>query len=113
MAGEKPYQTATGTDWVSAVEALLEQALTESPLREGVNWMTQFDCPRCKHVMTVTVPWGVRPLVEEPGISVPVICNCDVKHPNTPDDRSGCGHGWNYRLPLQSSEELQVLGEVQ
>jgi hypothetical protein len=56
-------------------------------------------CPRCEHAMTNR--WfdeiyrgrhtAIAPSVE---FEIPMVCTCATEHPNTPENRLGCGAYW-------------------
>lgn len=94
---EKAFDTTRDPTWAEKVD--------KWPwIRRDEDEVAKMDrCPRCKHTITVTDRVEVFAMMmtqpghaeQAPGMPAGprkyAACNCGVKHPDTPDGKSGCG----------------------
>jgi hypothetical protein len=74
-----------------------DEAWERRPSGTYVDWVKVLSCPRCTHIMSVTVgPGAYRDAAEASGDHVGEVvagCNCDKAHAGRPEKRPrGCGY---------------------
>ncbi len=87
MSAELPYDDTRSPDWEAGVDALPWVHRDDETTAKKAG-----PCPRCGH--SIVFVEEARPRVEDRPESEQGTfeeCNCEVRHPGTPEGRIGCG----------------------